>query len=375
MAKAKDFMKDLLKIEGAVVDRINPHLNVLETQSPSVNYTFGKGWGLPQGCSLLLWGQPKGGKTLISSSFIAQMHQDDDEAVAIRFDTESRERFQFGSEEELRSFGIDPERYFVYEGNSASIFDTITNKVAAVCDAGAKVKLVIIDPISGIVGRKMSDADSVNQAIIGDEARTIQDGLKRVLEVQRKYKFSLILTAQERANMDPSVAWGGPKTKPAVSFAVKHHCEYWMHVAKIEGKSGKSTWAGVALEDKSRTGFNDTVGEATGHRIRATMTEASFGAPKYRKAEFTVDYHKGVTNTYEEVFVLGVGYGVIDNSSRGYFVYGDNKWHGQDAALNHLKQDKDLCKKIISDLKEKDANNAMTMVTQLEESPEPKEES
>jgi hypothetical protein len=173
--------------------------------------------------------------------------------------------------------------------------------------------------------------------------------------------------------MDDNVRWGGPKTKPAVSFAVKHHCEYWMHVSRIEGKAGKSTWAGEALEDKSRTGFNDTVGEATGHRIRATMSEASFGAPKYRKAEFTVDYHKGVTNTYEEVFVLGVGYGVIDNSSRGYFIYGDFKWHGQDAALNHLKQDKDLCNKIIADLKEKESSGNMTMVET--KSTEEKEES
>ena len=365
----KKLLEQLHDIEGAVKERYNPHLNVLETQSPSVNYTFGKGWGLPQGASLLLWGAPKGGKSLICYSMIAQLHKNDPEAIAIRFDCEMKERFQFGSEEELHSFGIDPERYIVFEKNGPQIFNDITNKINDLCARGLKVKMVIIDPISGVMGRKMSESEEVEQVLIGDDARTIQDGLKRVLEVQRKHRFSLILTAQERANMDDNVRWGGPKTKAAVSFAVKHHCEYWMHVARIEGKSGKTSWAGEALEDKSVKGFNDNAGELTGHRIRVTMTDASFGAPKNRKGEFTIDYKRGVVGTHEELFVLGTGYGIIERPNNQMYVYQGKQWRGQPAMLSALKQDPELCESVLQDLKKKDLEGKLNEVAAPPEAP------
>ena len=73
MPSNKDFMKRLLKLEGAVTESRNPHLNVIQSPSPSLNFTFGNGQGLPRGYSMLLYGPPRGGKSVICNAMAGQM--------------------------------------------------------------------------------------------------------------------------------------------------------------------------------------------------------------------------------------------------------------------------------------------------------------
>ena len=79
---AKDWMKALNKLEGAVEKSYNPFAYVLRSPSPSVNFTFGNSHGLPFGYTLILYGPPAGGKSLLSNAFIGQLHKDDPEAIA-----------------------------------------------------------------------------------------------------------------------------------------------------------------------------------------------------------------------------------------------------------------------------------------------------
>lgn len=366
---SKDYMKQLQKLEGAVVNQYDPFAHVIQTPSPSVNFCFGNSWGLPQGFSLVLYGPPKGGKSLICNAMIGQLHRDDPEAVVIKFDTEFRELGQL-TDEKCKMWGIDRNRYVVYQVNSpAMVFDRIEKDIASMCQDGAPIKMVIIDSIQGIQGRRSMNAESIDVQQIGDHALTIQEGLKRINSVQHTCKFGLVLTCHIRAEMDMLEQRRGNKVKMAASFGLQHHGDYFMFVEPNRTKEGRTGVLGQEFRDETLTDLNDNA-ERTGHKIRVCMKDSSLG-PKGRVGEFTLDYHKGIIDVHEEVFLLGVARGVIEHPNNLTYAFGDKKWSGKPATVEAIRDSNELQSAILTELRRRDmAGEFRAMDAKLaEESP------
>lgn len=356
MAK-KNFMAQLQKLHGAIIDRYNPHSDVLETPSPSANFIYGNAWGLPKGYTQVLYGPPKGGKSLYSNAMIGWLHRNDPDAFAVKFDTEFRDRGQ-NTDGMMTLWGIDPNRYIAIEANNPEhIFDQIEKDLAAMCEDGMKLGLVVIDSITGVQGRRTLNSDTVMQQQIGDEAKTIQDGLKRILEVQRKYRFALILVTQQRSELDQREIQRGNTVKMAGPWYLKHYAEYFTYVEPFNTKDGKTDLLGNKFEDDTFTDLMDN-GDRTGHKIRVIMKDSSMG-PKGRVGVFTLDYKRGIVNTHEEVFLLGVNRGVIERPNNVMFAYKGKQWRGKEAMLEALK-DPVLAKQILTELKERDLAGLFT---------------
>lgn len=369
MANNKKIMEKLMGLSGAVKGFKNVHDYVIRSPSPSLNFLFGNTHGLPAGYSLTLYGPPKGGKSVISNAMIGQLHKDDPEAWAVKFNTEFREGGQL-DEGQAKMWGIDPDRYIAFETNRPDeIFDRIEKDFAAMAqDHGMKLKLVIIDSVTQIQGRRSMNADTIMTQQIGDNALTIQEGLKRILPVQRQLGFALILTAHVRAQMDPVEQMRGNKYRAAVSFGTQHHCEYSMFVEPNKSKEGKEDLLGQNFVNESVEDLSGK-GEKMGHKIRVKMTDSSLG-PKERTGEFTLDYHKGIINTHEEVFRLGVGWNVIEKVNNVTYRAGGKDYRGKPAILEALKYDTKLCEEILTELRRKDLNNEIGATQRAEESPE-----
>lgn len=340
------WMARLQKHSAAVQGDYNPFAYVLRTPSPSVNFTFGKTWGLPFGYSMVLYGPPKAGKSVLCNAFIGQLHRDDPEAIALKFNTEMREEGQL-TPEQANNWGIDPDRYQAYNTNVPSeIFDFIENEVAAMCQEGAKIKLIIIDSITGIRGRRDLNADSIDTQQIGDDAITIQQGLKRILTTIRRHRIAVILTAHVRAELDRLEQMRGNDKKMAGSWALKHFAEYFMYVEPNLSKTGRSDLMGNDFIDDSVTDLMNK-GERKGHKIRVTMKDSSVG-PKGRVGEFTLDYDRGIINTYEEVFLLGVNRGLIERPNNVTYAFDGATYRGKPAILQALKDNADLYQQVLS---------------------------
>ena len=350
MAKNK-YMTELSKLPGAVTERYNPHLNVLQTPSPSVNFTFANGWGLPAGYSMALYGPPKGGKSVICNAMIGQLHKDDVDAIAIKFNTEMRET---GQAFDPAIWGIDEDRYLAYDVNSAvKVFDYIQKDIKAQCQAGAPIKLIVIDSLNQLEGRISEGMESVGDVVMGDDARTLGIGLKRILPVLREFKIALIVTTHLRAEMDAmKVRMTHRSYKMAASWAVQHFTEYFMFVEPILGKDGKLN---AFKQEMTNSGVKDLQGreDRTAHKVRVTMTDSSMG-PSGRSGIFTFDYVNGIVNTYEEVFLLGVNRGVIQKPNNKTYVFGDNKWTGAPSMLLAIKENEDLYNSILKAVKQQD---------------------
>lgn len=373
----KKAMEKFMALDGKYVRR-NLHAEAIETHSPALNFIFGNGWGLPKGFSMLLFGRPKGGKSLISRSMIGKLHQNDSDAVALVFDTEMRWEAQCLSDvQQLKAYNIDENRLKVIPTNHpAKIFDRIEKEIPAFIEAGVPIKLIIIDSITGVMGRRAGDQETIMTMQRGDHAATLQDGLKQILGVLRKYNIGLILTTQIRDEQNAQELMKKKTIKAAAAWATKHFAEYAMYVEEIDSQAGRKTLSGEALQDLSLQVFQakKTEGEQIGHRIRARMVGASMG-PKNRKAEFTVIYKEGFVNQHEETFVLGVGSGAIDKPSPRSYVFGDRKWGSSGDVMEALKTEPELCSAILQEVKKRDLAGTFKGVSEIEEESPDTEES
>ena len=354
------WMSKLAKHDSARQWDYNPYAHTLRFSSPGINFTFGKTQGLPLGFPAIIYGPNKSGKTILMYDLIAQLHRDDPTAIAIRFDTEMRDDGQL-TRAQAEAYGIDIDRYMPYMTNDpAKIFDFIENDVDAMIADGAPIKLVIIDSLTNIKGRKMANAESVNQNLMGDEAATQQNGLKRIWDVIHKHRLGFIVTCQVRAEFDQYEKMrNGVDYRMAGGWFLKHFGGYVMHVAPILGAKGNETMSGVKLEDDK---LHDGVGKAekTGHRIRVKMVGNSFG-PKGRAVELTFDYNKGFINRNEEVFALGTERGIVERPNNTAYVLQDypkkgetQTWRGKDNFLAALRDSPELQEEIVVRLRKQD---------------------
>lgn len=342
------WMKQLDKFDNVVLGDYDPYAHVLRSPSPSVNFVFGNTHGLPLGFSAIFYGPPKAGKSLLTNAIIGQMHRDDPEAIAIKFDTEMRETGQM-KPATAAAFGIDRNRYRCFSGNNpADIFDRIENNINAMCEAGAPIKLIIIDSVTGIRGRRDLNAKTIETQQIGDEAKTIQDGLKRILETIRRRKIALILTSHVRAEMDAMEQRRGKTVKMAGGWAFQHFAEYFVFIERNVTKAGRTSLEGEEYVNKDITDMAGKA-ESTGHKIKVTMQDSSV-SPKGRTGEFTMDYHKGIINTHEEIFTLGVGRGIIKRPTIQSYAINDQTFRGKPGILERLKNDPELCAEIQKEL-------------------------
>lgn len=348
-------MSKLAALEGAVVGDYNPHEHVMRCPSPSLNFAFGRGHGLPEGLTLALGGFPKGGKTLVCEGFIGKLHADDPIGIAVKFNTEFRERGQGTPESRKRMWGIDADRYMPYEVNSPMlIFDRIETELAAFCQDGMPLRLVIIDSINSISGRRSMNAESIETQNIGDWALTMGEGFKRILPIQRKYRFAMIITCQIRAEMDRLEVMRGNKVKLAMPFAIQHYAEYFAFVEMNRNKDAKSSLDGKSFQNEER-GDVAGKGDITGHKIAFQIKDSSCG-PRGRRAEFTLDYQRGIINTHEEVFLLATNRNVITRPSTQTYEYQGRKWNGKPACLQALAEDHSLCDTVMAEVYRRDGN-------------------
>jgi hypothetical protein len=352
--KLNKFAARLRKLENAVTERFDiwAPQNLLKSSCPGVNWLWGKNHGIPLGYTTLAWGEQKAGKSVLFYDLVGQMHRKWPDSIAIKFDTEFRDDGQL-DEAHAMAYGIDLDRYIVYQTNKPEkVFDLINNEVMSIIGDGGNVKLIGIDSISMLMGRRTAVQKSVSNFQIGDHAMTLQIGLQSIREILFKNRIHLYLTAHARDEMDQIEIMRGNKKKPAAAMAVKHLCEFILNVERNNTKTGGKDELDNKLVDESKLDMTDDA-ERTGHRIRFFLSGNTLG-PANRQAEATFDYTKGFINQHEEVFVLGKNWGVIERVNAQTYKIGSEEFRGKPAILTALAERKDLQQIVLAGLLERE---------------------
>jgi hypothetical protein len=317
--------------------------NTIDSPSPYFNWIFAnKSNGQPKGTGLLLFSEPKAGKSLTIQAFVQQLHQSDPDAIAIVFNTEMRGFVQSGL---FR--GIDPERLIIYDSSKPeNIFDRFADEIYPLIQDGMPLGLVAIDSITMIGGTK-AEGRSVNDHLVGDKALTISKGWDRMIPILKEKKIPYIGVEQMRKNVDTSNPHA-PKDKMAANFKTMHVFEYFVSIKRAGGKEDREDLSGDAYtNEEAKDARGNTL--VTGHQIYVKMEQNSLGQSG-RAGKFTIDYKQGIINTHEEVFLMGYNTGVIKREGNSIYTYGPLKVNGKGNFAAKMKDDKELTNQILQDV-------------------------
>ena len=328
---------------GLLDRNYNMYEDIIDTNCPSVNWIFGKNHGLPKACSMVIYGHEKAGKSLIANDFIAKLHTSDPNAFVLRYDSEFRSGMFYHSQINQKA-GIDMERVILLDGsNPIEIFDSIEKDLAVMQEkTGNAIKLVIIDSINAVQGRRALNQESVEGQQIGDEALTITTGLKRITPVIKRFRVPLIVTAHIRDELDQNKLRQRITVRLPIPHAAKHMFEYFVYVERDNDKDSKDfSETEKDLRDKAIQ---------TGHRIWVKMAERSDGAPG-RTGQVYLDYKKGLCKFGEEAANLGCATGVVKRPNNRTYEYNGLSWNGWQNFVDALELDTTLREQLIKDIK------------------------
>jgi KaiC/GvpD/RAD55 family RecA-like ATPase len=343
------WFKTLMDSEGAVDKSLDPYReeNIVRSRSPYLNWIMAnKAMGIPRNSSLVLYGKNKSGKSLIASIIVQEELEKDKDAIAISFNTEIRGALQSGN-----LFGIDPERYITYDVNSPDlIFDKIEKEIIPMVDEGMPLKVLILDSLQGIRGIKSLNADSVSDHLIGDEALTLKNGLKRIAPLLKQRGILFICTSHMAANIG---AMGhAPKEKAALSWFAKHLFEYFIEVSRDTSAEGKQDILGQKFESDIKDAKDNK--QKTAHRIFAKMAENSLGTAG-RVGEFTIDYKRGIINTEDEIVELSIVTKTVERPTNRKYVVDGVEYDGKEKFVLAVRDSKELQQKLLAKIKASEA--------------------
>ncbi len=315
--------------------------NCIYSPSPYMNWVFAnKSHGIPKGSGVLLYSEPKAGKSLLSQAIASQLHQDDADGIVMYFSTEYKGKFQKGF-----FSGIDPDRLLFYDtSDPKDIFDFLAYDVQPMVQDGMPLRMVVIDSLTAIDGVK-AQGKSVEDHLIGDKALTLTRGLAQIIPFFKKHNITYISVAQIRMNIG---AHYGPDTKAAVPKACEHNHEYFISVRRAGAAEDKKDLAGNAFEGTIKDARGNK--SLTGHKIYVKMEQNSVGTAG-RSAKITVDYKKGFINQHEEIFELGVNTGIINRPNNRTYEYMGQTYNGKNAMAQAIKEDESLARMILDEVK------------------------
>lgn len=337
------WLKQLRKHDAVVDNNYDAFAseNCVYTPSPYVNWIFAnKSHGIPKGSGVLLFSEPKAGKSLLSQAIAGQLHEDDKEGIVLYFSTEMKGKYQKGF------FGnIDPDRIVVYDtSDPRDVFDYLADEIQPMVQDGMPLRMVIIDSLTAIGGIK-AEGRSVGDHLIGDKALTITRGLDRIIPFFKKHGITYITVAQVRMNIGEMY---GPDIKAAVPKACEHNHEYFLSVKKAGSADDKKDISGQSFESD----IKDARGKkaVTGHKIYVKMEQNSVGQAG-RTAKVTLDYKKGFINQHEEIFELGSNTGIIERPNNVTYVYEGENYKGKKAIAQAIADDPELGQRILDQVK------------------------
>ena len=360
MAKDKDgkdekrapnkWLKELRKADDIVdfdYDAYAPK-NCYPAPTPYFGWILGNKSGMiPKKGTILFFSQPKAGKSLLSAAIVSEILEQDEnkESVAIYINSELRGSLQKGM---LKESIID--RVLMKDSNDPlAIFDWLESEIRAQVEEPDEerrmpLRVIVIDSLSNITGVKRQDAESIGQHLMGDQAITLQLGLQRLIPFCRKNGILLIATAQMRANFDGGAY--GPKFKMQSSLGVKHSFDYFISLARAGGADEKVNVLGETYEDQD---IKDARGNKilNGHKIFIKNEESSVG-PSGRAGIVTISYDEGVTDKWEEIFLLGKAMGVLATTNNRTYEFDGQKFNGKKEAAIAIRDNPELAKAIMT---------------------------
>lgn len=211
-------------------------IEFVSMESPGLNFVLGQGF--PLGRILMLHGKESGGKTLLSSYIAAQLQKQTKKKICV-FDFEYTLNVDF-----MHQMGVDINNLLVIRPTSGEdCFEIMKDLIET-----GEIALFVIDSVSAMASK--SQIEDPNKPQFGPLGRVMSNGLKYVLPYLSKYNSSLLLIAQERANVT-SVGYGPDYSVSAGGYSAKYYSSWIARVTRVDDIVDDGEVVGIEMKVKN----------------------------------------------------------------------------------------------------------------------------
>lgn len=284
--------------------------------SPGMNYILGGGF-MP-GRVYMFSGPESGGKTTLATYVASQIQKHYESHRYVLYAD-----FEYSLDiNHAADLGLDIDNNFILmrPKSGEDFFDALPELLNT-----GEIGLVVIDSIT-MINSKAQLEDSFSGFSGGKTANVISVGLKKIAPFLYTNKCSMIMIAQERAN----IGGYGADFKIACGYAPKFVATFMARVSKTEEITNPETK------------------ELMGIKIRVRNTKNKIGVPK-RDAILKLIFNKGI-DSEEEYFDYLVNLGIVKKTGAMYEVendaWGMGRVRGQEAVKTFLKDHPEIYEKV-----------------------------
>ena len=286
----------------------NMDIDVISTGSLSLDIATGIG-GYPLGRIVEIFGPESSGKTTLAIHAVAEAQKIGLRAAYI--DAENAFDREYAS-----ALGVDVNKlYFAQPDCGEDCLDIATKLISS-----GKIGICVIDSVAALIPKAELEG-AMGDARIGLQARLMSQALRKMVGVIKKSNCLCIFINQIREKI--GVLFGNPET--------------------TTGGNALKFYASMRLEVRKSSQIKDG-DEATANLTKVKIIKNKC-APPFRKAEFEIEYGKGI-NKFNEIVDTAIDLDIIHKSG-SWFSYEDTKiGQGKSAVIDILKDNPELLDEI-----------------------------
>lgn len=295
-------------------------IDTISTGSLSLDLATGIG-GYPLGRIVEIYGPESSGKTTLAIHAVAEAQKIGLKAAYI--DAENAFDREYAS-----ALGVDVNKlYFAQPDCGEDCLDIATKLIST-----GKIGICVIDSVAALIPRAELEG-AMGESRVGLHARLMSQALRKMVGVIKKANCLCIFINQIREKI--GIMFGNPET--------------------TTGGNALKFYASLRLEVRKSTQLKD--GEDASGNLTKVKIVKNKCAPPFRKAEFEIEYGKGI-NKFNEIIDMAIEQDIIHKSG-SWFSYDDTKiGQGKQAVVDILKDNPELMEeitqKVIDTIKHKD---------------------
>ncbi len=309
----ESILKDISKQygEGSVMllgESKTMDIDVIPTGSLSLDFATGIN-GYPRGRVVEIYGPESSGKTTLAIHAVAEAQKLGLKAAYI--DAENAFDREYAA-----NLGVDVNQLLFAQPDCGEDCLEIATKLIS----SGKIGICVIDSVAALIPRAELEG-LVGDARIGLQARLMSQALRKMVGIIKKANCLCIFINQIREKI--GVLFGNPET--------------------TTGGNALKFYASMRIEVRKSTTLKDG-DEATANLTKVKIVKNKC-APPFRKAEFEIEYGKGI-NRFNEVLDKAIELDIIHKSG-SWFSYGEDKIaQGKNNVISILQDNPELYEEI-----------------------------
>ena len=290
-------------------------IDVIPSGSIALDYALGVG-GYPRGRIIEIYGPESSGKTTLAIHAIAEANKLGEMCAMI--DAEHAFDRTYAA-----NLGVDMSKLYVAQPDCGEQALEIAEKLIA----SGSMAVVVIDSVAALTPKAEIEGE-MGDARIGLQARLMSQALRKITSIVSKTNTCVIFINQLREKI--GVMFGNPET--------------------TTGGNALKFYASVRI-DVRRHGQLKDGDEATGNETTAKVVKNKV-APPFRKAEFVIEYGKGIDKR-TEIIDMAVEFDIIHKAGSWFSYNGEKLGQGRDAVIKVMDENPDLMEEVELQVRER----------------------